>query len=58
MGPGCSEEENMVAAKGLWSLAFNDENRARMRQDTPCLEGMFSERGITKRHEGRGERET
>ena len=42
MGRGCSEEEHMVAAKGVWSLAFNDENRSRMRQDTPCLEGEVS----------------
>ena len=42
MGRGCSEEEHMVAAKGVWSLAFNDENRSRMRQDTPCLEGRVS----------------
>ena len=39
MGSACSEEENMVAAKGIWSLAFNEENRSRMKQDPPCLEG-------------------
>ena len=34
-----SDEERMLGAKGIWLLAFAEENRAVIQQDAECLQG-------------------
>ena len=40
--PSCSEEEQLLATQGIWVMAFNQENKKRIREEPGCVEGKHT----------------
>ncbi|PIK48667.1 hypothetical protein BSL78_14479 [Apostichopus japonicus] len=50
LGDNCSIEEQTLASEGLWKLAFAEDNKQRMRENTALMEAEDLKKPGQKRH--------